>query len=117
MARKHVEEYYNKMYSDYHEMLECLRDMEKECENGLVSPDRVEAIQKSIEPIKSNFMTISWIMFLLNKPQRKRKQARYEKSLSKNTSKLDSTKSLDGLLENNKVVLKELKDAKLNIEE
>lgn len=79
MSRKDVENYYNQIFQDYHEMIEALKDMEKECSEGLVSPDRVEQLKQMLEPIKLNYGRISYIMFLLNKPNKKDKQKWYFK--------------------------------------
>lgn len=74
MSVKHVKEYYDSIYQDYHEMVQTLKDMEEECNNGLVAPEKVEQLKKMLEPIKMNCHRISYIMFLLNKPNKKEKQ-------------------------------------------
>ena len=74
MSRKHVEDYFNQVCEDYHEMVQTLKDMEDECNNGLVPPERVEQLKNMLEPIKTNYARISYIMFLLNMPNKKEKQ-------------------------------------------
>lgn len=107
MSRKDVQDYYNQLYSDYVEMIQTLKDMESECNNGLVSPDRVEQLKKMLEPIKINYQRISYIMYLLDKPNKKEKKRWYEKQNSKRGFVTDST--LDGIRQENKLALKKAK--------
>ena len=73
MSKKHVIDYYNKVSQQYLEMLEALKDLESECTNNIVEPERVEQIQKMIEPLKNNYMTWSYVMYLFNLPNREKK--------------------------------------------
>ena len=70
MAKKDIKEYYDLVCQDYHDMLEALRDMEKEAMEGLISPQQLEQTKESIEPVKNNYMTWSYVMYLLNKPSK-----------------------------------------------
>lgn len=70
MSRKHVEEYYDVMCKDYSDMIEALHDMEEEATKGLISPDQLEQMKETIKPLKENYMRISYIMYLLNKPSK-----------------------------------------------
>ena len=67
MAVKHIKEYYEQVCEQYIQMNDELRDFQKEVENGLVEPERIENLEKLIEPLKNNYMTLSWIMFLLKR--------------------------------------------------
>lgn len=109
MSRKHVEEYFNQISNDYHDMMEALRDMEDEVSNNLLSPDRLDNMKALIEPIKDNYMTWSYMMFLLNKPNKKKKQARYANQQGKN---LDENFSPEAFIEQDKKIIEELKDGK-----
>lgn len=109
MSRKHVEDYFNQICDDYHEMVETLKDMEEECKKGLVSPDRVEQLKKMIEPIKLNYSRISYIMFLLNMPNKKEKQKWYNKQNPK--SKFAKENTLEGIRAENKQSLKNAKES------
>ena len=108
MSRKHVEDYYNQIYRDYHEMIETLHDMEKECESGLVSPDRVEQLKKMLEPIKLNYGRISYIMFLLNMPNKKEKQRWYNRQNAKTRFVTEYT--LEGTKQEDEWALKEARN-------
>jgi len=74
MSVKDVNEYYDKLGVDYLEMMAALKDLEEECGKGLISPDKVDQFKKMLEPIKINYSRISYIMYLLNKPNKKEKQ-------------------------------------------
>lgn len=78
MSRKDVQDYYNQIYVDYTDMVQALKDMEQECTNGLVSPDRVNQLKEMLEPIKINYQRISYIMYLLDKPNKKEKRRWYD---------------------------------------
>ena len=68
MAVKDVIDYYNKVCEDYTEMLQNITDMEEAFNNNLVRSEQLEQIKKMIQPLKDNYMTLSWVIFLLNKP-------------------------------------------------
>ena len=77
MSKEHVNAYYQEVCQNYIEMNEAIKDMEDECNRGLVDPDKLEEMKKMIEPLKNNYMTLSYIMFLFNKPKRKKKEKKY----------------------------------------
>ena len=107
MSVKHIQEYYNSIMKDYHEMVLTLKDMEEECTNGLVSPDRVDQLKNMLEPIKQNCNRITYIMYLLNRPNKKEKQRWYDKQNSKKVFKNEDT--LEGIKEENKKALENAK--------
>lgn len=107
MSRKHVDDYFNQLYSDYLEMIEALKDMEEECKNGIVSPDRVEQLKNMLEPIKINYERISYIIFLLNMPNKKEKRRWYDKQHSK--IKFNNQNTLEGVRQENKQALEDAK--------
>jgi len=103
MSKKHVDDYFNQICNDYHEMVEALRDMEKECNEGLVSPERVDNLKEMIKPIKYNYQRISYIMFLLNMPNKKEKKRWYSKE-NKNKN-FPQEVTLEGIRQENKKAL------------
>lgn len=107
MGVKHVKDYYDQIGNDYHEMIQTLKDMEEECNNGLVSPERVEQLKKMLEPIKTNYARISYIMFLLNMPNKKEKQRWYAKQNSKTRYVTEAT--LEGVKQEDKWALENAK--------
>lgn len=109
MSKKDFDDYYNKICSDYSEMLETLKDMEEASLSGLVSPEQLDEIKKLIIPLKDNYMTVSWIKFLLNKPTRDKKANKYKNSNKKFISTLNVIKNPKNILNQDKNILNELK--------
>ena len=106
MSVRDVQEYYDKVSNDYHELILTLKDMEEEYKNNLVSPERLKSLEKQIEPIKTNFRTISYIIYLLNKPTKKSKHERYKKQ---NKKLLEHSRTLEEVQQENKTVLNDIK--------
>ena len=59
MAVKDVREYYNQVESQYNEMVKEIKDFEKEAEQGLIEPERLDQIKESIKPLMNNYQTLS----------------------------------------------------------
>lgn len=108
MAVKHIKEYYEQVCNQYVQMNEELRDFQKEVENGLVEPERIDNLKKMIEPLKNNYMTLSWIMYLLNKPQRDSKEKSYQKRNKKFIESLDKNFDKSAILKQNDEVIKSI---------
>ena len=106
MAKKHFHAYYEKVCEQYRVMLEELKDMQKEFEEGLVAPEMYEQMKQVIEPIKRNYQILSYVYFELNKPNRKRKQPRYQQQ---NRKLLKDTITDKQVFEENDEALKKLK--------
>ena len=49
MSVKHVKEYFNQVADQYSEMLNELRDFEKEAEQGLIEPERLDIIKQNVD--------------------------------------------------------------------
>lgn len=107
MSIKDVKKYYDQITADYSEMIESLKEMEELAAQQVVNPDRVEELRKAVEPLKNNYMRISYIMFLLNMPNKKEKKERYKKQQAKflKNIELDQTEH-----EENKKVINTLND-------
>ena len=112
MSVKALENHYNQIVDQYHEMIENLKDIEKEFSEGLVPPEFVDNLKKQIEPIKNNYEQWSYIMFLLHEPQRKAKKEKYRKMIDKKIKNLDIKNSPEARLESGKLTLKGLKEVK-----
>jgi len=112
MAREDVEQYYNQITADYKEMVDTLKEMEELAAQDIVNPDKVEEIRAAVEPLKNNYQAISWIMFLLNKPNRKSKKARYEKAMSNKMKSIDPNNSRcpESIHNENKNIINTLND-------
>lgn len=109
MSHRDVIEYYKQIQNDYIEMREELKDLEKECMEGLVSPEQVDQMKSTIEPLKTNYERISYIIYLMNKPVRKNKAEGYKKRNQKLLKSLNPSNSIENSLKENKEVLNKLK--------
>ena len=117
MSIKDVREYYDQITADYTEMIKTLKEMEELAAQEVVNPDKVEELRKAVEPIKNNYMRISYIIFLLNMPNKKEKKERYKKQQAKLLKNIELDKKEH---EENKKVISTLNDVwtgKINEEE
>ena len=88
LGYKHVKEEYEKQRHDYYELLENLKDMESMLSENMISAEQLDSYKKYIEPVKNNYMRWEWFMFLLNKPNRKEKEQKYNKQFKKYLDKI-----------------------------
>lgn len=109
MAVKHVKEYYNKIADQYVEMLDNLKEMQEAYELGQVSQEQFENLKKIVEPLKSNYERISWIMYLLAIPQRDKKVKKWKKQDYMRVSEIPEENSLDATFDENSKALSEMK--------
>lgn len=105
MSKKDVELYYDQVCDQYSQMRDEIKDFEVEAQKGLMEPERLDKIKESIQPLINNYQTLSWIMFLLNKPVKKCKHSKYANQNSKLLKSLDSRFNKDGILKQNNSVL------------
>ena len=108
MSVKDVKEYYDKISEDYHELVLTLKELEEEYNSNVGGPEALENGKNEIEPVKANFRTISYIIYLLNQPTKKKKQNRYR---NQNKALLENSRTLDEVRKENKNVIKDIKKA------
>lgn len=108
MARKHFDDYYNKIYKQYTELQKALAEMSAEVDQGMMSPERLEQLKRTINPVKSSFESLSYIRYLLDKPTRKSKHSQYERR-SKKLIQQCGEHSADKVIANNASLISELK--------
>ena len=77
MSVKALEREYQQVVDLYKEMVNDLKDIEKEVAEGLVDPDFLDKLKAQIEPIKTNYEWWSWVMYTLHQPERKEKHFKY----------------------------------------
>lgn len=112
MSRKHVDEYYNQICAQYKELLENTKEVEKSMKEGIVSPEFLDNYKKVIEPVKVNYERWSYMIFLLNMPNKKEKKRKYlkqrEKEIdeykNKQLDKIDLVETKEAILEAKKFV-------------
>ncbi len=97
MSVKHVIKYYNKICEDYHEIIETLHELEEEAQNTIVPPERVENLEKLIKPMKDNYERWSYMVFLLNMPNKKEKQKKYRRQFKETIKRFEAENNLDAM--------------------
>lgn len=107
MSQKDVIKYYNEVAENYKDILENLKDMEEEMKESLVTPEQVEQMKRMAQPVVDNYKTLSYIIFLLNRPTKKEKFNRYEKQ---NKKLLENCRTKEEVLNENKEALNNLKN-------
>ena len=79
MALRDVKEYYFKMLGQYFEMKADLADFEQALKDGFITEEQMQAAIDDVDRVKQNYERLSYIMYLLNLPNRKSKQEKYKK--------------------------------------
>ena len=77
MAIRDVKDYYFKMLGQYMEMKADLADFEQALKEGFITEDQMQAAVDEVNRVQQNYERLSYIMYLLNLPNRKSKQAKY----------------------------------------
>lgn len=119
MAIKDVKQYYYTMLNQYLEMKADLADFEQALADGHITEDQLIAAQNEVFTIETNFDRISYIMYLLEMPNRSKKRDRYKKSnkaLEQHFTESGSTQESVNIenksaLDNLRLELSKLKDA------
>lgn len=108
MSIKAVNSYYQQICEQYQEMLDNIKDLEKEAADGLVEPERIDRLKEQIAPIKQNYERWAYMMFLLNQPNRKEKHSSYARRNKKLLDSLDKSNSLDAIVKENAAALEQV---------
>lgn len=110
MAIKHVREYYERMVSDYVEMKRVLEEMEKLSEEkASVAINNIEQIREQVKVLEANYNRLSYIMFLLNQPNKEKKKSKYFKQEKKKLNKIPINDRKEAVIDENTKVLETLK--------
>lgn len=108
MARKHFDDYYNKICSQFFSLNEVFDELSKEVASGMVEPERLTQLEATIAPIKNSYQTLSYIKYLLDQPVRKEKEPRYRK-MNKKLLQISEGHQASDVLGKNKKILDDLK--------
>lgn len=108
MSIKHVNAFYNQICNQYQEMLNDLKDIEKEVAEGIVEPERIDRLKDQIAPIKQNYERWAYMMFLLHQPNRAEKIKKYQRQNQKLLKNLNKKNSLDSVIEENQTALRNI---------
>lgn len=108
MARKDFDKYYNNICNQYNELQEVLKDLSEEVSSGMVEPERIEQLMLTIKPVENNYRTLSYIKYLLDRPTRSAKCAKYNK-MSKKLQSISVGHTQGDLEQQNKDIIANLK--------
>lgn len=79
MALKDVKQNFIEIQNQYFELLDDVKDFDEAFKEGRFTQEQYEEALAQVEKLKSHYEYWSYFMFLLNKPNNKKKQAKYEK--------------------------------------
>ena len=79
MSRKHVQEYYKQILKTRAEFLKDEEELKEACSNNLVNPSILENHTKAFIPIEEAYNRWSYMIYLLDMPNKKDKRKSYEK--------------------------------------
>lgn len=108
MAKRDVVKYYLEQQALYFEMIDNLKDVEEAYKSGRLEEDMFNRMKVEVETIKDNYNRWSFMLFLLNEPNRKEKKAKY---LKQNESYYNALKgvSKEALLDESRDALADFK--------
>lgn len=110
MSVKHIKKYYNDIAIQFMEMQEVLREAENNYSQKLVSPEQLENIKKTVEPLKQNYARISYIMYLLNMPAKNKKKNKYAKTYEKFYKSIANGNTLSDIKQENSNAINKIKE-------
>lgn len=114
MSVRDVKLYYAQVCDQYNEMIQNLKELEEYVTKNMVEPERLDQFKQTLEPIKDNYLTLSYVMFLLNKPNKKEKQCKYIKQHKKELDGIPKSNTKDGKLEEGNKALSKLNNIMKN---
>lgn len=109
MSVKALENEYQKVFEQYQEMVNDIKDIEKDANEGLCDPELVDRLKEQIKPIKQNYEWWSYIMYILHQPQRKEKHKKYSQIKRKTLQDLSEDSNPDNRLSAGEKALTQLK--------
>lgn len=113
MAKRHLAQYYIELESNYAQMIEDVNDLEKSYKSGNMNYERYaqirDALTPEVEAIKEEYERLSYVMFLLNIPNRVKKEDRFKKENYAYFAYLDKF-SKEKVIDESKDILKKFKE-------
>ena len=83
MAARDVKEYYFKLIAQKAELEADLADFEEALKNGFITEEQMQAAKDELIPYQINLDRITYIIYLLELPNRKTKKAKFVKQNKK----------------------------------
>ena len=82
MAKRHVVRYFLEVENNYVETMEVVKELQELAQQGKVEESTYLNAEKDLELIKTNYERLAYIIFLLNKPNREKKND-YDEKINK----------------------------------
>ena len=89
MATRDVKEYYFKLIAQKAELEADLADFEEALKNGFITEEQMQAAKDELIPYQINLDRLTYIMYLLELPNRKTKKAKFAKQNKKILDELE----------------------------
>lgn len=93
MAVKDVKEYYFKLIAQKAELEADLADFEEALKSGFITEEQMQAAKDELVPYQINLDRLTYIMYLLELPNRKTKKAKFAKQNKKILNELEKRKA------------------------
>ena len=89
MAARDVKEYYFKLIAQKAELEADLADFEEALKNGFITEEQMQAAKDELIPYQINLDRLTYIMYLLELPNRKAKKAKFANQNKKILNELE----------------------------
>lgn len=109
MARKDFELYYSNIKKQYFELLDLMKVAGEEAAKTLVDPDVLDNLKKVIQPVRSSYMSLAYVEYLLNLPKDKKVQKRNDRQFQAQLEKVLKEKQGKSVIAKNGEILDEVK--------
>ena len=93
MAARDVKEYYFKLIAQKAELEADLADFEEALKNGFITEEQMQTAKDELIPYQINLDRLTYIMYLLELPNRKTKKAKFTKQNKKILDELEKRKA------------------------
>ena len=103
MAVRHLRDYYNQVSGQMSSLQSTIETFVKESADTMVSPKIMENLKKQLAVIQDNKKRLDYIMYLLDIPNRKKKESNFQKMAAR---RLKSIHQQQEIVENNQAIKK-----------
>ena len=111
MALRDIKEYYYKVQAQYLEMKANLADFDEALKAGYITEDQLADVKADIYKVEENYNRLTYILFLLEQPNRKSKVPSFNRRNAKlNQHFQEVNANMDAVLLENKSVLGHLRE-------
>ena len=108
MSKRDVENYYRDVTKQFLTMQKMLSDYAGQADKTMIDPNIEQNLKTMLAPLSNNYQTLSYIMYLLNKPVRSKKVKTYDKTYGKKFSSVSGNRTKEDILKENEKVVDDL---------